>query len=527
VKTVLKGLKGFIKTNEKVTYEGGKAYELSFRESVAEMFSLGLVKGDFYQSDLEVIGNTREVMKKALEECPEWATKCAVYGQEFNSLKLVPAIWLVYLSTLKDKELFDKAFARIITNPKMLHDFMTLVRKGGIRQGMGRSVKRAVNLWLNNKLNDYHATRYKVKLEEVIKVARPIAAGRIQPYMDYIINGNEDTFERASALKKVINSLNEGILESGTVDLVKKYGLQLEELKHTFGRLSDNQKKAIFEFMIPGLKYNALTSNLVTIERVFATETRKVRKVSENGIFDQLEVVKTNVPKELVSIVAGKLSDYEAYRKSRMLPFGLITANAMIVTAEWKAAIDSVLQKSGKDVFSVPGNVGVRIGVDTSGSMGANLTPSLRAVDMASLFGAMVYMSIRNASVYATATFTKKVEVKMFDNLFAITKRIAQTDVGHGTCFEPLLDDYRGEKYVVLITDGQQSDNLEAKWAKLRNRPEGSKLTIWHVMGYNNKVSTRSDVVYLKGYSDRLLSILKNFLEDKAGQLDQIEAVKL
>jgi 60 kDa SS-A/Ro ribonucleoprotein len=151
VKTVLKGLKGFIKTNEKVTYEGGKAYELSFRESVAEMFSLGLVKGDFYQSDLEVIGNTREVMKKALEECPEWATKCAVYGQEFNSLKLVPAIWLVYLSTLKDKELFDKAFARIITNPKMLHDFMTLVRKGGIRQGMGRSVKRAVNLWLNNK----------------------------------------------------------------------------------------------------------------------------------------------------------------------------------------------------------------------------------------------------------------------------------------------------------------------------------------------------------------------------------------
>jgi 60 kDa SS-A/Ro ribonucleoprotein len=44
-------------------------------------------------------------------------------------------------------------------------------------------------------MNDYHATRYKVKLEEVIKVARPIAAGRIQPYMDYIINGNEDTLK--------------------------------------------------------------------------------------------------------------------------------------------------------------------------------------------------------------------------------------------------------------------------------------------------------------------------------------------
>ncbi|WP_051033579.1 hypothetical protein [Acetivibrio cellulolyticus] len=523
----MKGLKGFLKSNEKLTYEGGKAYELSFEEFVAEMFSLGLVKGNFYQSDLEVIENTKDIMKKALQQCPEWATKCAVYGQEFNSLKLVPTIWLVYLSTLDDKELFNKAFERIITNPKMLHDFMTLVRKGGIREGMGRSVKRAINHWLNNKLNDYYATRYKVKLGEVIKVARPIAVERIQPFVDYIINDNEEAFERASALKEVINTLNEGKLDSSTVELVSKHKLQLEELKHTFGNLSNEHKKVIFEFMVPGLKYNALTSNLVTIERVFATETRKVKKASEHGVFDQVEVVKSNIPKELVDIVAKKLSDYEAYRKSRMLPFGLITANAMTITPEWKKAIDSVLIKSGRDVFSVPANIGVRIGVDTSGSMGTKVTSSLSAVDVASLFGSMVYMSIKNSNVYATATFTKKVDVNRYENLFENAKRIVKTDVGYGTCFEPLLDEYMGEKYVVLITDGQQSDNIEAKWAKLHNRPKGSKLIIWHVVGYNNKVSNRADVVYLKGFSDRLLSVLKNIIEDKAGQFEQIEGIKL
>lgn len=524
---MLKGLKGFLKINEKITYEGGKAYELSFKESVAEMFSLGLVRGNFYQTDQEVIANTRDLMKKALEECPEWATKCAVYGQEFNSLKLVPTLWLVYLSTLKDKELFDKAFARIITNPKMLHDFMTLARKGGIRQGMGRSVKRAVNFWLNSKLNDYHATRYKAKLEEVIKTARPIAVERIQPYMDYIVHGNEVAFDRARALKDVINSLNEGRLDTGTVELVRKHGLQLEELKHTFGKLSVDQKKVIFEYMVHGLKYNALTANLVTIERIFATETRKVRKVSEHGVFDQAEVLKCSIPQELVDVVAGRLSDYEAYTKSRMLPFGLITANAMTITPECKRAIDSVLQKSGREVFSVTDNIGVRIGVDTSGSMSAMVTSSLSAVDAASLFGAMVYMSIRNAEVYTTATFTRKVSANRSESLFEIANRIAQTDVGYGTCFEPLLEHYKGEKYVVLITDGQQSDDLEVRWANLRGRPAGSKLIIWHVAGYNNKVSTRSDVVYLKGFSDRLLSVLKNIIEDKAGQLEQIEAVRL
>lgn len=524
---MLRGLKGFIKTNEKVTHEGGKAYELTFKESVAELFSLGLVKGNFYQDDLQVIENTKEIMMKAFAECPEWATKCAVYGQEFNSLKLVPTIWLVYLSKLNDKALFQNAFQRIISNPKMLHDFVELTRKGGIRDGMGRSVKRAVNSWLNNKLNEYHATRYKGKLEEVIKTARPIAVERIQPFVDYIINGNEEAFARAGALKKVVSALKEGQLDDVTLLIIREYNLQLEELKHAFGSLTQEQKKVIFEFMLPGLKYNALVSNLVTIERIFATETRKVRKANEHGAFDQAQVLKTSIPAELVQMISKRLADFEAYRKSRMLPFGLITANSMTITDEWKRAIDTVLQKSGKDVFDVPDNVGVRIGVDTSGSMTGKVTSSLSAVDVASLFGSMVYMSIKHANVFATATLTKKVAASRYNGLFDNAKRIASTDVGYSTCFEPLLDNYEGEKYVILITDGQQSDNLEAKWAGLRGRPAGSKLIIWHVMGYNNKVSTRSDVVYLKGYSDRLLGVLKNIIEDKAGQLDQIEAIKL
>ncbi|NLD45613.1 MAG: RNA-binding protein [Clostridiaceae bacterium] len=524
---MFKGLKGFIKFNEKTTFEGGKAYELSFKETVAELFSLGLVKGNFYQNDKVVIESTMEIMKKALDEDPEWATKCAIYGQEFNSLKLIPTIWLVYLSTLQDKSLFNKAFPRIIKNPKMLYDFLELTRKGGIRQGMGRSVKKAVNFWINNNLNDYHAARYKSKLKDVIKVARPIAVEKIQPYMDYIMNDNEDAFERAKALKDLINSLNNGILDEIIVVKIKKFSMQLEELKHAFGNLSTEQKRIIFEFMIPGLKYNALTSNLVTIERVFAKETRTVRKATEHGVFDQIEVVKSIIPIELIEMVASKLQDYDAYRKSRMLPFGLITANAMTKIPEWKEAIDKVLLKSGRDVFDLDSNVGVRIGVDTSGSMGTKVTSSLSAVDIASLFGAMVFMSIKNASVYAVATLTRKVEIYKKDNLFKVAEIIKSTDVGYGTVFEPLLDNYNGEKYVVLITDGQQSDNLEARWEKLTNKPKGSKLVIWHVAGYNNMISVRNDVVYLKGYSDRLLSVLKNILEDKAGQLDQIEAVRI
>ena len=522
---MLRGLKGFIKTNEKVTHEGGRGYELTLEESVAELFSLGLVKGNFYQDDLQVIENTRELMKKAFAECPQWAAKCAVYGHNFNSLKLVPVIWLVYLSKLDDKTLFERAFPKIIRNPKMLHDFLELVRKGGIRQGMGRSVKRAVNSWLNDRLNDYHATRYKGKLVQVIKTARPIAAERIQPFIDYIINDREDAFPRAKALKSVLQALKAGRVDARVLAAIKANRLQLEELKHAFGSLAQHQKKAVLEFMLPSLKYNALVSNLVTIERVFATETQRVKKTNEHGTFVQEQVIKTDVPVELVDRVAQRLSDPDSYRKSGMLPFGLITAGGMTLIQAWKEAIDHMLQKCVRTVFDIPANSQIRIGVDTSGSMALKVTPSLTAVDIASLFGAMVAMSTRHARVFATATLTQRVPLAKNGGLFENAQRIASTDVGWGTCFEPLLDDYEGEKYVILITDGQQSDNLEAVWANLKGRPAGSKLIIWHITGYNNKISKRWDVVYLRGYSDRLLAVLKNILEGKAGQMEQIEAI--
>jgi hypothetical protein len=159
--------------------------------------------------------------------------------------------------------------------------------------------------------------------------------------------------------------------------------------------------------------------------------------------------------------------------------------------------------------------------------MGTKVTSSLTAVEIASLFGTMAFMSIKNASVYATSTFTKKVPVNREKTLFENSNIIAKTDVGYGTCFEPLLNDYQGEQYVVLITDGQQSDNIEGKWAKLSGKPNGAKLIVWHVVGYNNKVSNKNDVVYLKGYSDRILGVLKNIIEGKAGQLEEINKVKL
>ena len=109
------GMKGFLgsKQNnagtETTTFEGGKAYALNLEEKLCNAFTLGMIQGNFYTSQEDVIKNCRELFSEALAKAPELATKYAVYSAENLGMKLFPTLWLVYISTLDDKTLFKSA----------------------------------------------------------------------------------------------------------------------------------------------------------------------------------------------------------------------------------------------------------------------------------------------------------------------------------------------------------------------------------------------------------------------------------
>lgn len=554
-------MKGFVGSRHNVTVaqptrtlQGGTAYELNLEEKLCHMFTLGMIRGNFYKDKETVVKETREVLEEALTKMPYIATQYAVYAAEQLGMKLLPTIWLVYVSTLEDKTLFKSAFPRVINNPKLLHDFTELARKAGIRKGfrgnkngMGQSLKKTINKWLYANLNDYNVTRYTGKLEDVVRLTRPedkivTRTGNngdyqvnVGSYLQYIFKPTDEdrrlTFSRAEAQDKVIKNLQNGVVDEETLALISKHKFQLEELKFTFGKLSAEQKKTVFMYFVPGLRYNALVSNLVAIERAFSTRTRKVQKVDpESGrYYESTEVMSTDIPKELVDIVSNKLQSFEDFKASKMLYFGLLTAHEMTITVPWRQALQNVLKQSGSVAFAdVPAGTTIRVSADTSGSMTTNVTNSLTAVDVASYLAAGIGMSVPGSRVYATATSSKELRLRR-DNIVDNATDIKRVDVGWGTNFESLLNDYAGEKYVVLVTDGQDSSRMEQKWAGLTNRPAGAKLIVWHVAGhtYFNKISKRSDVLYLKGYSDQILRVLASVFAGKAGQPDVVKSIKL
>lgn len=549
------------------TFEGGQAYTLNLKEKLCNAFTLGLINNNFYTSKEETIKAARDLFTQALKENPLMATKYAVYAAETLGMKFMPVLWLVYLSTLEDKTLFRKAMPRIFsTNVKLVHDFVELcrnsdIRPGGIHnqkikgtnRGLGQALKKSINQWIYENINDYNATRFTGDFEDICRLTRPIDktilrsknSGEtmevdIAPYLKYIFKPQNSarrlTFKRAQVLQETIDILQNTERSykdfQKALDNISKYKLQMDEIKFTFGKLNRNELQTVYMHFVPGLRYAALVTNLVAIERAFATSTRKVFKLDPMGSgkrFEQLEVLETDVPQELIDIVAKKLASFEDYKASKMLFFRLLTAHEMCITSEWKKSLNDVLGKAGKIAFAdIPAGRRIRCSADTSGSMTQDVTSSLSAVDIAAYLTAAITLSTPNTKAYVTASSTKTVPL-VSDNLIDCAVRIKKVDVGWGTCFETLLDGYNGEDVVILVTDGQQSDNMERKWKSLSNRPANSKLIIWHVAGwdYFNKISKDSSVMYLKGYSDGLLNVLANLITGKAGQPEVVRNVKL
>lgn len=515
--------------DETTTYEGGKAYKLSFKEEVAEFFSLGLLRGTFYQTEDEVLKNARHIFEKALVECPEFATKAAIYGNNVNSLKLVPMVWLAYVSTLDDKTLFKSAFSRIIRNPGMLHNFMELIRKTDIRKGMGRSIKKAMNDWMKDKLNDYQVSRNKNKLAEVIKVTRPSFTDMtFQNYMKYL-SKDELTFERAVALKEVIDALSNGVYGDLEASKVKQYRLQLEELKHATKALQGEDKKRLYKDMYSSLNYAALVLNLVALERVYATKTRPVSKYSsERGYFNSTAVIETSIPDDVIELVVNRLKDVDMYRKSNMLPFTLLNAEKMVSTPEFKKAISDMFKLAAREAFNISEDTDLFTAIDTSGSMTSEMVNEhLSASDVANVFGGMIKKAHANTQTVAVASHCKKIDLNAQDDILQMAEKIKRTDVGYGTEFEKIMPMYKGQKYTILITDSMQADDLESKWLKDKSRPQDAKLIVWQLTAHGLKISKHPSVIYLRGYSDRLLSLIKKIIEENGTQMDEIEKIQL
>src|SRR5258708_5223435 len=145
-KTLFKSLVGkLIPATNALNEERAPAYALSPKHQLAQYAATGCLNTTFYASATEQLA---KVLELCAEIDAEFIARTAVFCRERGFMKDMPALLCAVLS-VKDRALLNVVFPRVIDNPKMLRNFVQIMRSSAAgRKSLGSPPKRLMQEWL-------------------------------------------------------------------------------------------------------------------------------------------------------------------------------------------------------------------------------------------------------------------------------------------------------------------------------------------------------------------------------------------
>src|SRR5574338_56296 len=153
-----------------VNKAGGTAYSLSDKAALAQLAMTGCFNGTFYASGEDQL---KQVLALANKLPVQYVAKLAVYARQEGLMKDMPAVVAAVVAG-KDSDLLSKIFPRVVDNPKMLRNFVQIIRSGQTgRKSLGTRPKKLIQEYLNS-LTDEQLFRADVgndpSLQDIIKL---------------------------------------------------------------------------------------------------------------------------------------------------------------------------------------------------------------------------------------------------------------------------------------------------------------------------------------------------------------------
>lgn len=505
-----------VKETNTVNEAGGKAYKLSDKAALAQYALTGTFNGVFYASD-------EDQLKKVLEladKCdPEFVAKLAVYAREEGFMKDMPAFLAAVVSS-KDTALLQKIFTRVVDSPKMVRNFMQIVRSGATgRKSFGTRPKKLLQAYFEN-LTDDQLFRASIgndpSLADMIKMVRPKPGDK-----------------KRSALYAYL--------------LDKEYNQKdLLPLARAF---EDFKKDPVGE--LPGVPFEMLTSLPLTkkhwkelAQNMTWAQTRiNLNTMLRHGVLED---------KDMVEFVANKLQNEDLIKKAKAFPYQLFAAFKN-VESNMPQKITLALQKAAEiAIQNVPEFDGqVYVCCDISGSMHSpatggrgSATTKVSCLDVAALMSAAVLRKNPEATVIPFSDHVVPCELNPLDSVMTNTQKLASLPSGGTNCASPLQmlnkKNAKGD-LVIVVSDNQSWHNsghvyyngtaFANEWATFKKRNPKAKLVELDIQPYaTSQVSSGQDILQCGGFSDNIFNVVKKFSEMGNNQdlwVKTIEAVKL
>jgi 60 kDa SS-A/Ro ribonucleoprotein len=486
------------KVTNTVNNAGGSAYSFSDKAALAQLAMTGCFNGTYYVSAEDQLNRTLELANKVE---PEFLAKLAIYARQQGLMKDMPAV-LAAVVAGKDSDLLAKIFSKVIDNPKMLRNFVQVIRSGKTgRKSLGTRPKKLVQKYLEN-LTDEQLFKADVgndpSLPDIIKLVHPKPSNKARSALfGYLLGKDYNKRDLCS--------------------LAQHY----ESFKKDLG--SD----------IPDVPFQMLTALPLTnahwkqiAENATWTQTRmNLNTFARHEVFSDPKMVKA---------VADRLQDEEQVKRAKVFPYQVYTAyQNMDATVPTKVTM--ALQKSADlALTNVPEfNGQVYVMVDTSGSMKSpvtghrgSVTTKTTCVDVAALVASAVLRKNPDTKVIPFDTIVHKTRLNPLDSIVTNAQTLAQHGGGGTNCSAALASVNRENgmgDLVIYVSDNESwVDNsgygrgtaVMAEWNKFKVRNPNAKLVCIDVTpNGTTQVHDRDDILNIGGFSDNVFSVIERFIE--------------
>lgn len=506
---------------------GGLGYKHSEKGQLARLVITGTSNDVFYADASSIMAQVTTLLGAMLVSDAQYIAKLAVYAREKGWMKDMPAILLAWLYNQpgdEARELFNKAFPRVIDSMKMLSVFTSTVTSGafGKRTWFSSGLQRLVGAWFAGRTVDqllWDSVGNTPSMLNIVRLAHPKGTTpehiaffqwlRDKPYAEeHVVGVLKDWIAfKASPAGKVVPKVEFRALN----------GLEL----------SAEQWKQV----VRNSSWHQLRMNL--------------NNFGKHGVWED---------KALLAESTERLADKDTIKKVRAFPHQLLMAYKNVsedVPKKMRGALHDALEVAVENI-DVP-DCRIAVIVDVSGSMTSPVTgysgtstSKARCVDVAALIACTILRKKPDAVIVPVDTRVHASGLEPRDTVMTNAAKLAAYG-GGGTALsvavEHLVSKGKPVDLVVMLSDNMswaeyaggarfgaiaRESPLQAALRQLRKLGASTKLVCVDMQPYSTSQASPEDkgVLLVGGWNDNAFALVKEFYEGSSGGDGLVRAVE-
>lgn len=497
-----------------VNAAGGAAYAMSAKHMLAQYAATGCLNSTYYANADEQLAT---VLALTSELDMAFVAKSAIYCRERGYMKDMPSLLAATL-TMRGQEYLPAVFKRVVTNGKMLRNFVQMVRSGAVgRKSLGTRPKKLIQAWLNGA-SEKELLNASIgaspSLADVVKMVhpKPTEAWR-EAFFAWLIGKPYDEAKLPPITRDYLAYQRDRSLAIPDVPFQ----------------------------MLTALELTAADWARIAMQGSWQMVRMNLNTFARHDVFTLPGMAET---------VAAKLRDPEMIAKARAFPYQLLAAyksTGESVPLVVREALQDAMDISLANVPAIEGKV--VICPDVSGSMNSavtgyrgSATTSVRCIDVAALVAAAMLRKNVDAIVLPFEQDVVKLTLNARDTVLTNAAKLAAVAGGGTNCSAPLVvlnRDKAKADLVVFVSDNESwvdstrhgATAMMREWAVFKQRNPHARLVCIDVQPRGTtQAAEQADILNVGGFSDDVFRIIASFA---AGQLNanhwmgEIEAIVL